>query len=769
MYSLSKTFGLFFVLLAIFLFCRPAEAQYGGGTGEPNDPYLIYTAEQMNTIGADANDWDKHFILMADIDLSSFTGTSFNIIGYYNYPDVKPFTGVFDGNGRTISNFSYTSTNRDYVGLFGYVRGVIKDLGLIAPDIGAGTGRNIGSLVASNSGTITNCYVEGGSVSAGNNIGGLVGYNSGTITNCYSTGSVTGNERVGGLVGRNGGGTITNCLSAGSVSGTGYDIGGLAGDNHGTITNCSSTGSVSGENSVGGLVGYNAGGFGYYAIITNCYAAGTVSGQSRVGGLVGDNDGTITNSYATGRVSGNNRVGGLVGSNGYASEAWPSPGTISNCYSTGSVSGNSEVGGLVGYNELGEITYSFWDIQTSGQLTSADGTGKTTAQMQMASTFIGWAGCGNEGIWTIDEGNDYPRLWWENKPGEALYIQQLSDFVIGSGTEDDPYLIYTAEELNVIGVFPCDWDKNFKLMADIDLTGFTGTDFNIIGYYGWPFTGVFDGSGHIISNFTYTSTDTDYIGLFGYVYGENAQIKDLGLIAPDIDAGAESYDVGSLVGYNSYGRISNCYAAGGSVSGNAAVGGLVGYNSDTITNCYAKGGSVSGSGWGVGGLVGRNYKGTITNSYSAASVSGTGWGVGGLVGENPWSGTISNCYSSGSVRGTTDVGGLVGSNGSMFGIGGMISNCYSTGRVSGTTDVGGLVGWNYEGSVSNSFWDIQTSGQASSDGGTGKTTAEMQTESTFTDAGWDFVAESVNGTEDIWWILEGQDYPRLWWELIEEQ
>jgi hypothetical protein len=62
------------------------------------------------------------------------------------------------------------------------------------------------------------------------------------------------------------------------------------------------------------------------------------------------------------------------------------------------------------------------------------------------------------------------------------------------------------------------------------------------------------------------------------------------------------------------------------------------------------------------------------------------------------------------------------------------------------------------------FWDTQTSGQITSDGGTGKTTSEMQTTSTFLEAGWDFVDETANGTEDIWWILEGQDYPRLWWE-----
>ena len=53
-------------------------------------------------------------------------------------------------------------------------------------------------------------------------------------------------------------------------------------------------------------------------------------------------------------------------------------------------------------------------------------------------------------------------------------------------------------------------------------------------------------------------------------------------------------------------------------------------------------------------------------------------------------------------------------------------------------------------------------------GGVGLGTAQMQTAGTFLDAGWDFVDEMENGTDNIWWILEGQDYPRLWWELIED-
>ena len=69
------------------------------------------------------------------------------------------------------------------------------------------------------------------------------------------------------------------------------------------------------------------------------------------------------------------------------------------------------------------------------------------------------------------------------------------------------------------------------------------------------------------------------------------------------------------------------------------------------------------------------------------------------------------------------------------------------------------------GTIEFSFWDAETSGQSGSDDGIGKTTDEMQTAGTFLETGWDFVDETANGTEDIWWILDGRDYPRLVWEL----
>jgi len=146
-------------------------------------------------------------------------------------------------------------------------------------------------------------------------------------------------------------------------------------------------------------------------------------------------------------------------------------------------------------------------------------------------------------------------------------------------------------------------------------------------------------------------------------------------------------------------------------------------------------------------------------------INGSGKNIGGLVGFNS-GGEITNCCSRGSIRGNSYVGGLVGRNGY-----GNVTYSYSTCEVEGNRHVGGLVGsnsrWNWD-NVIACFWDIMSSGQTTSEGGTGKTTAEMQTASTFLEAGWDFVDETINGTDDIWWILESQDYPRLWSERIPE-
>jgi hypothetical protein len=907
------------ILAVITCLCvAPAHAKYSGGTGEPNDPYQIATAADLIALGETPADYDKHFILTADIDLDP------NLPGRKVFdraviaPDVNdanwsfdgtPFMGIFNGNGHTILHLAIKGGG--YLGLFGEMRsgGEVKDLGVVNVNV-TGSGACVGGLVGCNGVSST--------------------FPGGDVIRCYSTGMVSGSSNVGGLVGMTRGGNVTQCNSNSAVSGV---------------------------SSVGGLLGGNYG----PSIVTACYSVGVVEGIDCVGGLVGENGGEIIYCYSAASVNrlylwNDDTVGGLVGS---------------------SASRDSDDGPVVGL-----ATMSFWDTQTSGQATSAGGTGKTTAEMQTAKTFLdaGWdfvgeTANGTEDIWKIVEGQTYPLLSWQKYSG-------------GTGEPNDPYLIFTAEQLNAIGAEPNDWSKHSRLMADIDLSAFDGRDgrpvFNVIapgrmsrsdfGAYidGVPFTGVFDGNGHAILNFTFAATDAAnaYLGLFGYVNDPNALIMDLGLIDPNLMKGSVPYEIGGgvgcLVGCLERGTISGCYVQGGSVKGdygagglagencgsiarswtacmvrgNRGIGGLVGYNSGTVTHCYSTGTirataevgglvgynagyvlesfwdiqtsghktSAGGIGlttaqmqsrstftcWAVDGVWtidgGKDYprlswqkaRGEpLTKDYSYGGGSGThldpyliltaehfymiglieydwdkhfklirdlnlaglgaypigrydhpyggvfdgnghtishltilgvdyvglfGWlsspaevkdlgvidvnitasryYVGGIVGQS--TGVVAHCYSTGRVSGDNYVGGLVGSNlgdihtsssecdvHGVWGVGGLVGvnhgyssivNCYSTGSVSSASEVGGLAGINVS-EVTASFWDIQTSGQATSAGGTGKTTAEMQTAQTFLDAGWDFVGETANGTEDIWWIDEGKDYPRLWWEL----
>jgi hypothetical protein len=289
---------------------------------------------------------------------------------------------------------------------------------------------------------------------------------------------------------------------------------------------------------------------------------------------------------------------------------------------------------------------------------------------------------------------------------------------LGGGIPADPYQIWTLQEMNAIGTNSSNWDKCYKLMADIDMSALLRTPYNIIGNEAAPFTGTFDGNGHVIRNLTYTHSGGGYVGLFGYT-GSSSFIQNLGVE----DA---------------------------AISGSVAVTGvLAGRNSGIIQSCYVTG-SVSSS-VDLGGMAGRNM-GTISFCHANVSVNGAN-GIGGLVGYNP--GSISNCYATGAVTGNDYVGGLVA-----FHDGPQLSNCYATGTVTGTGNVGGLVGFLYT-SITASFWDTQTSGTTDGvgnqdpdpSGAAGKTTAQMKAVSTFTAAGWDFV--------NVWDIINLQTYPLL--------
>src|SRR5580658_6829877 len=280
-----------------------------------------------------------------------------------------------------------------------------------------------------------------------------------------------------------------------------------------------------------------------------------------------------------------------------------------------------------------------------------------------------------------------------------------------------------------------------------------GAGFTPIGTLGTPFTGIFDGLGHTISNLTISLT-TPNVGLFGAT-GSGATIRNVGLVGDSVTGGAGT---GGLVGNNGAGvAISGSYTTG-PVNGAAGTGGLVGSNTTgAISDSYSTG-SVSGAA-GTGGLIGSSTSGAITDSYATGSINGAA-GTGGLIGSST-SGPISNSYATGNVNGGTGagVGGLIGSNTS-----GTVTNSYAAGGVSGTgASVGALLGSSGAGVVTDSYWDKTTSlVQISAGGGIGMTTAQMMTQANFVSAtaanspdnpAWDFV--------NTWVMYDGLTYPLL--------
>ncbi|HOW29099.1 MAG TPA: hypothetical protein PK685_00250 [archaeon] len=319
----------------------------------------------------------------------------------------------------------------------------------------------------------------------------------------------------------------------------------------------------------------------------------------------------------------------------------------------------------------------------------------------------------------------------------------------GTGTEVDPIIICTAEDLNAVRLH-LDW--NYSLGKDIDLQCFSRKDVNgwiPIGNLTTKFKGIFDGQNHVINNLYINRPGTDYIGLFGFA-DINSGIKYLGLNDTNIYGKTL---IGSLAGAN-LGVISNSYANGyvkatGLGGGHANTGGLIGVNSGGTIFYSSFEGNVEGYGAGsmVGGLVGQNIiKGYISNCFAKGAVYGLGNYVGGFSGANDGARGIDNSYADCSVTGLNSAtGGFVGATTLSTGEG--ISNCYSWSAVNGVTDVGGFVGLDYGEIFNNDFWDVNTSGQLTSADGEGKTTIEMKTQNTFT--GWDFssiwaISPSVN-------------------------
>lgn len=243
----------------------------------------------------DAETLGKNYRLKADLNLKD---TPFNGIGSAG----QPFTGMFDGQGHTISHVTINAPEGENVGFFNAIKGAtIRDLKLVDVEITGKT--NVGGLAGS-------ARVQLDSSDLSKNVANLIG-------GCSVSGTVTGTKNVGGLVGLNEGKTDPQTLfsiasavdkCAASVTVNGKEMtGGLVGKNGGTITKSSSGGTVKGDTTTGGLVGDSSGDI--YDSHTSC----TVAGSSHTGGFVGFSDGAVKNCYSIGGVSGTDYTGGFSG------------------------------------------------------------------------------------------------------------------------------------------------------------------------------------------------------------------------------------------------------------------------------------------------------------------------------------------------------------------------------------------------------------------------------------------------------------------------
>ena len=440
------------------------------------------------------------------------------------------------------------------------------------------------------------------------------------------------------------------------------------------IKNCAVIGGkIQGRNHVGGLVGYME-----ESPIQNCYSTCEVVAMNfYAGGIVGDHRvvASIRNCYATGNISGT-YSGGIVSVaqdvercvalgqtvTGTSSNRVTDSVRISDVYAWGGmkVNGNTVTGGAANNENGADLVYNGGALST-----------------QFSEIFA------NDDAWTYTE-NGLPIL----KVVKGEQSSELPSWMLGSETT---IYITTAQQLkqlaDEVNAGDSKSGKTVLLMNDIDLSVYP--NWSPIGTLNlnWsevsrPFSGVFDGQNHTISNLTCTSNTNGYAGLFGNFDGtvQNLILRDAQITVEGQAA--------AVVCENYKGQVLNCAMIGGSVKGKSVAGGVVCYNRGTVENCYATGDVTSLSGGRIcyaGGVVGYNYR----------------------------EGTVQSCYAAGRVESEEHAGGAVGGNY------GTVQNCVALGQsVSAQRNAHRVVGENSGGTLSGNYaWSgVQVNGQPVTDG-----------------------------------------------------
>lgn len=398
--DLSLATGGSFTITAMGMFGDTTTAPIYLPTDAGEIQNAIMNADIMvNVFEVDTNKYSFSNFISLNLELVVGTATTQEFATY-------PFSGVFDGNNKTISNLYINRATSQRQGLFAYTEGATL-MNLTLNNIYVAGAACSGGLLAEGHNTVlTNCHANG-TISTGltANCGGLAANleNEGDlqIDNCSSTGSVTGNSWVGGLFGACSGSTLNRCFSTSNITNP------YGGSNGGLIGNCTNTN------------------------LNNCYAMGTVTGSNRP------------------------HNGGLIG--------FVSNGTATNCYSTGAVITPDiySTGGLFGYTRSFSATGCYWDTVTSGR-SNATGSGDATATGrntdEMTYPYDAFTGWDFATIWNADVSNangGYPMLRWgsaDYPDGNDVPVGEAVVTVIGGDAYNGSGIIPDISSLGIVPV-----------------------------------------------------------------------------------------------------------------------------------------------------------------------------------------------------------------------------------------------------------------------------------------------------------------------------
>ncbi|WP_165452121.1 S-layer homology domain-containing protein [Paenibacillus thalictri] len=667
-----KWLAVALVCLQLFALCglagvSPAfaiQVPFAGGDGSMYDPYLIENAAQLNEVRNNLNS-GTYFKLMVDIDLDVASPPFDQGAGWVPIGNAAaPFKGSFNGNGHTVKNLKITvNSGPENLGLFGVTENAtVSNFGLLNVNANAPFAAKVGSLIGWAKGT--------------------------NIMNVFATGSVLGQTNVGGLIG-----AAENVPYSG---GGGFPMPPA----QTLLQNAYFKGAVQADTTAGGLIGSSS------TSDTNILASyvlatvTTLMGNSTSNGLMPLGSGYVTDSYYASDIAGFNNKG--LGTAKTSTELkdnmmypiYPGSGWI---FATGSwgLEGNKNEGypylkvfdsapvalavtvtgtAKVGQTLTGSYAYQDAEFDTEGTSTfkwysASNASGASESEISGATSKTYKIAGGYDGKYIRFEVT--PKALTGQSTGTAVksawYGPVTHPFAGGSGSQTDPWLIETADQLNSVRLYlypnghPLQGDKYYKLTADIDLGVAPynqGAGWEPFGTTGTPFTGGFDGNGHTISNLKIVSSQR--VGLFGYIYG--GEVKRLGL--KNVDVQASTNMAGALLGAGQNLTISEVYATGSVKSESGFAGGLIGYaegsttNPVSITDSYFRG-DVQGTNF-AGGLVGYadNTKLNVARSYAAASIISTYVSLsGGLIASNSGgTGTITSSYYDKDVSGYSDTG-----------------------------------------------------------------------------------------------------------------